>query len=131
MPSESTEETAKSIADTALKVGKDVLYVGVGAVVLAFQQLQVQRRELEKAIESHVGTGREQVESLTSSVKGTVDDQMRVLDERVNALEARIDAVLDQVQGRLPEQARDLVQQARDAAKTARQQMRERLVPAA
>lgn len=121
----------EELTATATRVGRDALHVGVGAVVLAFQQLQVQRREIEKALQSRAGTGRESVESITTNVRGTAEDQIRQLDERVTALETRIDGVLDAVQERLPEQARDLLQQAREQAKAARQQLRERFVSAA
>lgn len=119
------------LAATATRVGRDALHVGVGAVVLAFQQLQVQRREIEKALQSRAGGGRESVESLTTNVRGTAEEQLRQLDERVTALETRIDGALDAVQERLPEQARDLLQQARDHAKSTRALLRERFVSAA
>ena len=115
----------KEIADRAATLAKDAVYVTVGAGVLAFQRAQVQRRDLQKAVDKRVGAGRVQVDAVTKSF----EDQIRLLDERVSALETRIDSVLDTVQEKLPEQAAELLQQARDAARTARAQVRELVLP--
>lgn len=39
----------------AVRLGRDVLYVGVGTGVLAVQRLQVERRELEQRVRSLLG----------------------------------------------------------------------------
>ena len=38
------------------RLAREALYIGVGAGVLAFQRLQVQRRELEKELNRRFGT---------------------------------------------------------------------------
>jgi hypothetical protein len=40
---------------TAVKVGRDVVYLVVGTGVLAFQRLQVERREVESKVRSLFG----------------------------------------------------------------------------
>lgn len=41
--------------DGAARTLKDALYVGVGLGVIAFQKAQVQRQELQKALERRLG----------------------------------------------------------------------------
>jgi hypothetical protein len=40
---------------TAAKVGRDVVYLAVGTGVLAFQRLQVERREVEAKVRTLLG----------------------------------------------------------------------------
>ena len=40
---------------SATRLAREALYIGVGAGVLAFQRLQVQRRELEKELNRRFG----------------------------------------------------------------------------
>jgi paraquat-inducible protein B len=110
------------IAGEITKVLKDALYIGVGFGVLTFQKLQVQRNELQKAIdEKVVDLGKERLEK----VRGDVESQMKALEERLDTIEAKIDEALDELQGKLPEQAADVLGQARSAVKSARKQVLE------
>lgn len=81
---------ADSTIDTVTEAARDAFYVSIGAAVLAFQKLQVQR----------VG--------LTKTIKSQLDDAQGT------ALEARLETVLAQIEDKLPGQARELVKQARD-----------------
>lgn len=49
-------------------VARDAAYITIGFGVLAFQQAQVRRRELEKAIVSRVDAGRGQLDDVVRSV---------------------------------------------------------------
>jgi hypothetical protein len=42
------------VRDEALGLMRDSLYVTIGFGVIAFQKLQVQRRELEKSLDRHL-----------------------------------------------------------------------------
>jgi len=114
----------KSVADRVVDVAKDVLYVSVGAGVLAFQRAQVQRVELTKALETRMAEGRKQVSDLTKAATTTTEGQFAKLDDQLTAIETRVDDVLEQVQVRLPKPAGEVLGQARTAAKGARQQLR-------
>ena len=122
-----TAAAAKTTADRLTDVAKDVLYVSVGAGVLAFQRAQVQRVELTKAIEQRVAEGRKQFADMTKAATTTTEGRMSQLDERATAIEARVDDLLETVQTRLPKPAAELLGQARTAAKTTRGQVRELL----
>jgi hypothetical protein len=98
----------------------DVVYVGVGFGVLAFQRLQVRRRELSAVLDQRVDEGRTVVRS--------VEQTLIALDDRAAALEAK---VFERLESGLPEPARVVLQQARVAATTVRAQVRERLNQAA
>ncbi|QXC62814.1 hypothetical protein KSP35_08565 [Aquihabitans sp. G128] len=107
--------------DTVTDTVRDAFYVGVGAGVLAFQKLQVQRAELTKAVNAQLddakGTALVGIESAKGSfdnVSELVEDRVKLLEERLTGLEARLETVLAQIEDKLPEQARDLVKQARD-----------------
>ena len=54
---------------------RDALYVGVGLGVLGFQRLQVQRRELERALGVGVPPGRAELARLVGRLTG--DDAPR------------------------------------------------------
>jgi hypothetical protein len=47
---------------SALRFAREALYIGVGAGVLAFQRVQVQRRELEKELNRRFASGPETAE---------------------------------------------------------------------
>jgi hypothetical protein len=98
----------------------DVVYVGVGLGVLAFQKAQVRRRELSALLDQRVGEGRTVVRS--------VEQSLIALDDRAAALEAK---VFERLEPGLPEPARAVLEQARAAATTVRAQVRERLNQAA
>lgn len=87
---------ANPTVDTATETARDAFYVGVGAAVLAFQKLQVQRVELTKAIKSQLAEAQGTAHVSIESAKG------------------QFETVLAQIEDKLPEQARDLVKQARD-----------------
>ena len=99
---------------------RDAVYVGVGAGVIAFQKLQVQRVELSKQLDTQIKGAKGQLDS----VSDLVEDRVKLIEERLESVETRLDGLLDQVEGRLPEQAREIVKQAREAAKDARGQVR-------
>lgn len=100
---------------------RDAFYVGVGAGVIAFQKLQVQRVELTKTITAQLddakGNALVSIESAKGSLDGVsdlVEDRVKLLEDRLSGLEGRLETVLAQLEGKLPEQARDVVKQARD-----------------
>jgi hypothetical protein len=121
---ETDRAETRNPADRIAEIAKDVLYVGVGAGVLAFQRAQVQRVELTKAIEQRMADSRRQLADLTKAATTTATGQLAWLDERATAVEARVDDVLDTVQDRLPKPAAELLGQARTAAKATRTQVR-------
>ena len=84
--------------ETVTNVARDAFYVGVGAGVIAFQKLQVQRVELTKTLTTQF------------------DDAKDRLDEAKDSAEKsfRLETALSQLEDKLPEQARDLVKQARE-----------------
>lgn len=114
----------KGVADRIADAAKDVLYIGVGAGVLAFQRAQVQRVELTKAVEERIAESRKQFADVTKSATTTAEGQLAKLDERVTELDQRVEDVLELVQDRLPKPAADLFGQARTAARTTRGQVR-------
>jgi hypothetical protein len=113
--------------DRLTEIAKDVLYVGVGAGVMAFQRAQVQRVELTKALEERMAESRRQFADLAKAFTTTTGGQFARLDEQAMAIEARVDDVLDALQQRLPKPAAELLDQARTAARTTRTQVRELL----
>lgn len=82
-------------ADDLTAQARDAAYTAVGFGVLAFQRLQVRRRELVKQVGGREGVAR-----------------------FVHKVEEAVDPVLDDVERRLPEQARTAVHRARTAGKT-------------
>jgi hypothetical protein len=81
--------------DAIANAAKDAAYVTIGLGVLGFQQAQVRRRELAKALTDQLGNGR-----------------------------AQIDEVVDAIEARFGEHAGAIVTTAQDAARTAREQVR-------
>lgn len=77
------------------KTVTDAAYITVGVGVLGYQQAQVRRRELSKAIGS------------------SVDDVSRTVGSSVDELRSRIDPVLEHLQ-RLPDQVREAAEAGRD-----------------
>ena len=122
-----TADPALAGIDRFSEIAKDVLYIGVGASVMAFQRAQVQRVELTKALEERMADGRRQFADLAKAFTTTTGGQFARLDEQAMAIEARVDDVLDAVQQRLPKPAAELLGQARTAARTTRAQVRELL----
>lgn len=99
--------------DTVTDTLRDALYVGIGAGVIAFQKLQVQRVELAKSLSSQLDDARGTAKGSLDSVSDVVEARVKDIEERLEGLEGRLEALLAQIEDKLPEQARDLVKQAR------------------
>jgi ElaB/YqjD/DUF883 family membrane-anchored ribosome-binding protein len=125
MPEISTDITkaAKDIANVA----KDATYVVIGAGVLGFQQVQVQRRELMAKLQDPSSNISDRVTiargDLSDAVKN-VDAKVEELMDRAEELIERVEAVFAPFEDRLPAQARDIAKQAHGQAKDARTQIR-------
>jgi len=124
MPDINTDITkaAKDIANVA----KDATYVVIGAGVLGFQQVQVQRRELMAKLQEP-STLAERV----STVRGDLTEAVHHADTRVEDLMDRVEEIIERVEAvfapfedRLPTQARDMTKRAHVQAKDARTQLR-------
>ena len=124
MPDINTDITkaAKDIANVA----KDATYVVIGAGVLGFQQVQVQRRELAAKLQEP-STLAERV----STVRGDLTEAVHSVDTRVEDLMDRFEEIIERVEAvfapfedRLPVQARDVAKQVHVQAKDARTQLR-------
>jgi len=107
--------------ETVTDAARDAFYVTVGASVIAFQKLQVQRVELTKNLNGQIDDATRTAEKSIESARGSfdsvaemVDDRFKLVEERLAAVESRLETVLAQVEDKLPEQARDLVKQARE-----------------
>lgn len=100
--------------DTVTNTLRDALYVGIGASVIVFQRLQVQRQELTKAFNTQIEEARYSARDSFGNVTDVVEERLKDLEDRFEDLEDRLESVLAQIEDRLPEQARDLVKQARD-----------------
>lgn len=103
-----------TIAETVTETLRDAFYIGVGAGVLAFQKLQVQRVELTKALTAQLDDAKGNAKVSLESVSERFEDRVKLLEERLGAVEGRLETVLAQLEEKLPEQARDLVKQARE-----------------
>lgn len=111
------ELTIDTVADTA----RDAFFITVGAGVIAFQKLQVQRVELTKALTAQLDEAKGNANGSLSTAKDSfgnvselVEDRVKLLEERLATIETRLESLLAQLEGKLPEQAKDLVKQARD-----------------
>lgn len=102
--------TLDTVSDTA----RDAFYVAVGAGVIAFQKLQVQRVELTKSLTAQLDDAKGTANESIGNVSDLVEERVKVLEERLSGLEGRLETLLSQLEGKLPEQAKDLVKQARD-----------------
>ena len=100
--------------DTITDAARDAFYVGVGASVIAFQKLQVQRVELTKTVSAQLDEARGNAKDSYESMTDRVEDRVKLVEERLAAVEDRLESVLAQIEEKLPEQARDLVKQARE-----------------
>jgi uncharacterized protein YjbJ (UPF0337 family) len=107
--------------DTVTDTARDAFYVTVGAGVIAFQKLQVQRVELTKSLNAQLADAKGQADgSLAAakdqigSVSEIVEERVKVLEDRLATIEGRFETLLAQLEEKLPEQAKDLVKQARD-----------------
>ncbi|MGI8710622.1 MAG: hypothetical protein ACR2LA_06490 [Acidimicrobiales bacterium] len=105
---------AEANPDTLTDTLRDAVYVGIGASVIVFQKLQVQRQELTKTINTQLGEARGSAKDSLGSVSDLVEDRVKDLEDRLEGLEGRLESVLAQIEDRLPGQARELVKQARD-----------------
>jgi hypothetical protein len=111
------DDVAETVADTV----RDAFYVSVGAGLIAFQKLQVQRQELTKSLTAQLTEARGTAQGSLDTAKGQVESvselfeaRVKVLEERLSGIEGRLESVLAQIEDKLPEQARDLVKTARD-----------------
>jgi chloramphenicol 3-O-phosphotransferase len=125
MPEINTDlsKAAKDIADVA----KDATYVVIGAGVLGFQQVQVQRQELLKRLADPKASIEDRVNSVRSDLSGAlhnVDTTLVGLVERFEEIVERLETAVAPFEDRLPTQARDLARQAHAQAKEARTQLR-------
>ncbi|MGH9081596.1 MAG: hypothetical protein ACRDYE_16230 [Acidimicrobiales bacterium] len=119
-------DVAKAVKDVAA-VAKDATYVVIGAGVLGYQQIQVQRQELQKrlrgpkaGLSDRAASVRTDLGDAWKDVDATVDE----LADRVEEIIERVEAVFAPFEDRLPAQARDLAKQAHVQAREARGQLR-------
>jgi Na+/phosphate symporter len=100
----------RAIDFTPVREGlRDVAYMTIGLGVVAVEELQSARKRFtEKA-----------------------SARFAELDQRIDLLETRIETAVDTFETKLPEQAGQLVDQARHITRVARQQVRDRIRPAA
>lgn len=135
-------------ADDVTRVAKDVLYVSVGAGVIAFQKAQVQRVELTKTVKAQAAEAKTQVEGLTAQaeaafadlrtkvegflgsldsddvvadLKARLETLTSTFDGQVKVVEERIDAVEERVEALLDDIEAKLPEQAREVVKQARE----------
>ncbi len=101
---------AELTIETVTDAVRDALFVGVGAGVIAFQKLQVQRVELTKAVNAQF----DEAKGSLDIVSDLALDRVKVLEERLSGIEGRLETVLAQLEGKLPDQARDVVKTARE-----------------
>ena len=107
--------------DTVTDTARDAFYVAVGAGVIAFQKLQVQRVELTKTLTAQLDDAKGSADKGLASAKDSfdnvselVEERVKVLEERLSTIEGRFESLLSQLEDKLPEQAKDLVKQARE-----------------
>jgi len=114
-------------------VAKDATYVVIGAGVLGFQQLQVQRQELQKRLADPKAGFEDRFNAVRSDLSGAlhnVDTTVEGLMERFEEIIERLETAVAPLEDRLPAQARDLAKQTHVQAKEARNQLRT-LIPSA
>ncbi|HEY7915893.1 MAG TPA: hypothetical protein VIC86_02855 [Acidimicrobiales bacterium] len=114
-------------------VAKDATYVVIGAGVLGYQQLQVQRQELRKRLADPKAGFEDRFNAVRSDLSGAlhnVDTTVEGLMERFEEIIERLETAVAPLEDRLPTQARDLAKQAHVQAKEARTQLRT-LIPSA
>lgn len=110
---------AETTLDTVADRLRDVFFVSVGAGVIAFQRLQVQRQELNKAMRGQLDEAQSTAMGNLDSMSALAVKRVRELEERMENIETELEKVLSQVEARLPAQARDLVRQARTIGRRA------------
>ena len=114
-------------------VAKDATDVVIGAGVLGFQQLQVQRQELHKRLADPKAGFEDRFNAVRSDLSGAlhnVDNTVEGLMERFDEIIERLETAVAPLEDRLPAQARDLAKQTHVQAKEARNQLRT-LIPSA
>ena len=114
-------------------VAKDATYVVIGAGVLGFQQLQVQRQELQKRLADPKAGFEDRFNAVRSDLSGAlhnVDTTVEGLMERFEEIIERLETAVAPLEDRRPAQARDLAKQTHVQAKEARNQLRT-LIPSA
>lgn len=100
--------------DTVTDAARDAFYIAVGASVITFQKLQVQRVELTKALTAQLDEAKGSANGSIANVSDLVEERVKLVEERLSSLEGRLEKLLEELEGKLPEQAKDLVKQARD-----------------
>lgn len=105
--------------DTAAETLRDILYVSIGAGVIAFQKLQVQRQEINKAMLGQIDEARNTAKGNFDSVSELAMKRVKDLEERMEGMETDLENLLSQVEDRLPAQARDFMKQARTIGRRA------------
>ncbi len=119
-------DVSKAAKDVA-GVAKDATYVVIGAGVLGFQQLQVQRQELRKLLAEPKTEFEHRVTAVRSDLGHALenlDSTVVTLAERFEEIIERLETAVAPLEDRLPSQARDLAKQAHVQAKEARVQLR-------
>ncbi|MCU0270687.1 MAG: hypothetical protein MUF83_18865 [Acidimicrobiales bacterium] len=117
----------QEIPNEVVRIARDAVYITIGMGVIAYQNLQSGRHELEERLEAQVTETREQLGSLDKAVETIghrFEDQTHQLEERLAGVEQRFEELLDEFEDHLPDQAQHVVAQARDAARDARGQLR-------
>ena len=98
--------------ETVTNVARDAFYVSVGAGVIAFQKLQVQRVELTETVctqlddakvrfdeaKGRIDEAKDTAEKSLGSVSELVEDRVKLVEERLTALETRLETILSQVE---------------------------------
>ena len=122
-------EIAGLSGERVLAVLRDAAYVGVGAGVLTFQQLQVRRRELtarlaDSPVARQLGLTKEQTDDIVDRFATSRSTLDAALDRLEAGYDARVDAAMTRVEPHLPPAAAAALEQAHGVAKLARQQVR-------
>ncbi len=126
MPDLRTDVTraARDLANVAV----DATYIVIGAGVLGFQRIQVERHQLGKKLSTPNAAG---LGGRVTAVRSDLADAIQDVDAKVDLLMDRVEEIIERVEAafapledRLPTQARDLAKQAHVQAKEARTQLR-------
>ena len=122
-------EVAGVSGERILAMLRDAAYVGVGAGVLTFQQLQVRRRELagrlaDSQVAQQLGVTKDQIDEIVTRVEAQAATFDTALERLEAGYDARVEAALQRVEPHLPAGASALLGQAHGAAKLARAQVR-------
>ena len=106
---ETARDNTKRAVELATNLTKDITYVAVGSGVLAFQQVQVRRREMTAAVQSRIPSSLSEVTAagaaasarataLAESAKGGIE---KILGNAVNAASQAVSETIVSVRSRL------------------------------